>query len=533
MDYTRIKRKQLIPYFKKVDSEKKDIQGLIIRGYKNLSSAKYLLLEITDVSKAKIYLQDLANKFVTNAEISDKKHLPGDNYLEYAVQIAFTRRGLDNLALDKNIIATFSREFKEGMTQCYRDKESPGSESSKERSTLLGDFKENDPGNWIWGNEENPVDCMIMLYAKDIPAMEKLFTTVYTNLNQGVRLVYTAETHELNPKNKKEHFGFLDGISQPIIKGLEKSDHDSSLESHLLNPGEFILGHRNEYNNYSPSPYVDNCIPGAQTLPRLPGNSDKRDLGKNGTYLVFRQMEQHVEEFWNFLYHNTKEHKLTEGDKKGNAIKLGAKMVGRWPDGQPLVTCQDGLCPIEKNPLNNFNYYDLDKDGTSCPFGAHIRRTNPRDQVHAGRGPADSLEMSKRHRMLRRGRSYGIPLSKDFNIDNILNNLISKQAGDRMSSNNERGVRGLHFICLVSDIARQYEFVQNVWANTPSFADLHNEVDLIISPRTGDGHPEFNEFTTPQAVLRNRYLDVPKFTTVLGGAYFFMPGIAALKFILK
>jgi deferrochelatase/peroxidase EfeB len=94
-------------------------------------------------------------------------------------------------------------------------------------------------------------------------------------------------------------------------------------------------------------------------------------------------------------------------------------------------------------------------------------------------------------------------------------------------------VRGIHFICLVSDISRQFEFVQNVWANTSTFAGLCNEVDPIISPRPTPEQPECHEFTTPQHIVRNRYKNIPEFTTVVGGAYFFMPGISALKYIVK
>ena len=93
--------------------------------------------------------------------------------------------------------------------------------------------------------------------------------------------------------------------------------------------------------------------------------------------------------------------------------------------------------------------------------------------------------------------------------------------------------RGLHFICMVSDIARQFEFVQNVWANTSTFAGLCNEVDPVISPRPTKGQPHCHEFTTPQQIIRNRYTNVPEFTTLVGGAYFFMPGIKALKYIIR
>jgi deferrochelatase/peroxidase EfeB len=144
--------------------------------------------------------------------------------------------------------------------------------------------------------------------------------------------------------------------------------------------------------------------------------------------------------------------------------------------------------------------------------------------------------MTKRHRLLRRGRIYGQPLDEQFIIDNIIDKakqspLWQEENDDQTRINNS--VRGLHFICLVSDIGRQFEFVQNVWANTATFGNLYNEVDPLISPRPTADQPECDEFTAPKETFRNRYTKVPQFTTVIGGAYFFLPGIAALKYIIK
>jgi deferrochelatase/peroxidase EfeB len=142
--------------------------------------------------------------------------------------------------------------------------------------------------------------------------------------------------------------------------------------------------------------------------------------------------------------------------------------------------------------------------------------------------------------MLRRGRIYGEPLDTHFNIDNLIAEgrkmYPDKKSLESLPEDADKEVpttRGLHFICLVSDIERQFEFVQNVWANTSTFADLCNEVDPVISPRPTDDQPHCHEFTAPQELVRNRYQQVPEFTTVTGGAYFFMPGINALKYILK
>jgi Dyp-type peroxidase family len=530
-----------------------DMQGLIVRGYKYLTAASYILLKITDVAAATKYFNFLADH-ITTGEKPTTNDSRVDKEPENAVNIAFTSSGIARL-LNEDILNTFSREFIEGMsfrqgaynkrdenTMMSGDEENLAaafeSAEPEERPTMLGDRGRNHPSNWHWGNEQNPVDVLLMVYAKNKKALEELITHIFCNHQQGVAVVYTAGTYEYNPDNPREHFGFMDGISQPIIKGLRKSNEAVDKRT-LINPGEFILGYQNEYNSFSPSPYVEKNKASDDLQPH-PVDAGKNDLGRNGTYLVFRQIEQHVEAFWEYLYTHSKE---TAASKTEQAVKLGAKMVGRWPDGRPLVQAPSLGCPMTDPTLNDFTYSDTDKHGVMCPLGAHIRRTNPRDHVHAGRSPKDSLELSKKHRMLRRGRIYGEPLDKDFNIDNIIHHHINgKQPANNTATTpvttatgkeNENSVRGIHFICLVSDISRQFEFVQNVWANTSTFAGLCNEVDPIISPRPTSEQPDCHEFTTPQHIVRNRYKNIPEFTTVVGGAYFFMPGISALKYIVK
>ncbi|HEX2726554.1 MAG TPA: hypothetical protein VHN20_12110, partial [Beijerinckiaceae bacterium] len=130
----------------------------------------------------------------------------------------------------------------------------------------------------------------------------------------------------------------------------------------------------------------------------------------------------------------------------------------------------------------------------------------------------ESLSVNRRHRLLRRGRTYG-PRLYDLDVDAIL------ERGDD-------GVeRGLHFICLNSNIARQFEFVQVSWCNNPQFRALVDDVDPLIGARgrfTGGGGATF---TIPHEVGRTRLHGLPDFVTVRGGAYFFMPGLSALRYL--
>jgi Dyp-type peroxidase family len=545
MFYSKPKEKTLSSYTQDMDKQINDVQGLIRRGYKSLPAAQFLLLRIEDGPEAKKYFSFLADSFITSSNKSDTDGTPNNFDEKKAVQIAFTSTGLAQLGLANNILSTFSREFLEGMSYSYPDPHNPD-EEIRERSSLLGDVEANDPKNWIWGNKDKRVDAVLLLYAETIEALDKLKTECFENPKKGLgEIVYTAVTLPYNPKEPiREHFGFSDGISQPIIKGFKKSEKAS--KDQLVNPGEIILGHENEYKSYSPSPWFEEY--GMKTdLDPVPGFTTRKDFGKNGSYLVFRQMEQHVEKFYKFAFNSSKE---TGPDPDAKAIKLAAKMVGRWPEGQSLAVFPEHPSK-PPHDLNNFLYYNADKAGIGCPFGSHVRRTNPRDQIHAGRDkdPKLSLEMSKKHRILRRGRIYGEPLAIDLKAESVLkaakdnafesknNNTVQDRWMDDANANTNTSKpelkRGIYFMCFVSDISRQFEFIQSVWSNSSSFAELHNEVDPVISPRPTPTQKECNEFTTPQELVRNRYKEVPEFTTVVGGAYFFMPGIRALKFMLK
>src|SRR5205807_52845 len=96
-----------------------------------------------------------------------------------------------------------------------------------------------------------------------------------------------------------------------------------------------------------------------------------------GSYFVFRKLEENVRGF------NAAEDDLGKalfGDtaKQDLLDRAGAMVIGRFEDGTPLVLSKDGLA---KTPPNDFNF-DGDVDGAKCPFHAHIRKVNPRGDIH-------------------------------------------------------------------------------------------------------------------------------------------------------
>jgi deferrochelatase/peroxidase EfeB len=118
--------------------------------------------------------------------------------------------------------------------------------------------------------------------------------------------------------------------------------------------------------------------------------------------------------------------------------------------------------------------------------------------------PRDTGANMNRRRMIRRGATYGPPLPEGAHEDG-----------------KERGIAAF-VIC--ASLVRQFEFAQNVWVNDRNFHELGNERDPIIGHQDGT-----LEFKMPRRPIRKRITGLPAFTTVRGGAYFFLPGLKALR----
>jgi Dyp-type peroxidase family len=463
--------------------ELSDIQGLFGRGYGNLRSARFLVLGIEDPPAARLWLGSLS-EFVTSAQ---------ERPVQTSVQLAFTSSGLRAVGLPPDALDGFSVQFVEGMVTPHR-------------SRILGDLDGHAPEGWTWGGPQTDrVDAILLLYAADAEALSRLTEEHRQELTaRGLRVLSELDTFEIGDF---EHFGFRDGISQPLIEGLSKAGPDAA----TVRAGEFVLGYRNEYGLYTDRPLIDATADPEAILPRDRAGSGRADLGRNGTYLAFRQLSQDVQGFWRYLDQATR---ATDGTSDPvSRTTLAAKMVGRWPNGTPLV-----LSPERDDPAlaeaNDFGYFHTDRYGHRCPLGAHIRRAAPRDSLDPRPGSAESLAVANRHRLLRRGREYGPPLT----MDEALTDEAPPAAGEE---------RGLHFICLNGNLARQFEFVQHTWVNDRHFNGLYDDVDPIGAHLT----PEDCTYTVQAEPVRTRVKDVPSFISVKGGAYFFMPGVRAIRYL--
>lgn len=485
-----------------------DIQALLRFGHGRLIESAFLLLKIRNPA--------LARNWLSQAEFNNatRQHsIPSQ-----AVQVAFTVEGLRAMGLDNKIIEGFSDEFISGMH---------GDES---RSRRLGDIGDNAPENWAWGHEPDQFPHMLLMLYSEKDGMPTLRSSINDEAFQkAFEIQRELPTAELRAE---EPFGFVDGISQPKVDWEQQQSTDIHKRDHysnLLAPGEVMLGYANEYGLYTPRPLIDaQDDPLAAVLPDAQDQPAKKDFARNGSYLVVRQLQQDVPGFWKYV------DKATNSEQERE--QLAAKMVGRQRDGTPLVTETlrriPGIEPTSR--LNHFSY-DLDADGVKCPVTAHIRRSNPRSGDYPAdvsgfwsrllrllgfgqqRDDEDLVASSRFHRLLRRGRAYGP--------------VLTPQAA--MKSQSTKTERGLQFICLVANISRQFEFVQNAWNMSSNFAGLQNERDPIMGTREPlIGGTDTDQFKQPQeSGLACRYKQLPQFVTVRGGAYFFMPGIRALKYL--
>ncbi len=235
--------------------------------------------------------------------------------------------------------------------------------------------------------------------------------------------------------------------------------------------GEFILGHVDESGELVPLP-----------KPEI--------LSRNGTFMAYRRLQEHVGAFRDFLRQHG-------GPTAEGQELIAAKLMGRWRSGAPLI-----LAPEKDDPAlaadyqrnNNFNYAQMDPKGYAIPLGAHIRRMNPRD----------TAANIQRRRMIRRGATYGPPLPEGAPEDGV--------------------DRGIAAFVLSASLVRQFEFAQNVWINDPNFHELGNERDPIHRQPGRHVRPDDSQTPDPQ-----KDQGLPAFTTLKGGAYFFLPSMKALR----
>ncbi|HET7504106.1 MAG TPA: Dyp-type peroxidase [Kofleriaceae bacterium] len=439
-----------------------DIQGLVYGGWNDHQYAGFLFATLgPDPRRSRRWLDELRPAVTPVAR--HRRRAPG------RLQVALSPSGLAALGVPDDVIGALPSELCAGMAS---------------RRRALAD---SDPATWRLGGPGDRLDVLIMVYARDPAARAAQLDRQRAALLEAGAQVRPDELSW--PLPDREHFGFADGLSQPFLPGLNTAPRRGE---QTVPVGEILLGYPNAYGRLPISPVWDDL-----------------DLGKNGTFLVFRKLEQNVAAFWGWIAGHAR--RLAGGDIAEATLLadlIGAKLVGRWRSGASLVLAPDRDDPacVAPDRINHFKYLVHDPDGLRCPITSHVRRANPRD---ARGGTADESEtVISRHRILRRGRSFGSPLPYE----------------DALAGKDDGVTRGLYFICLQSSIARGFEFIQQTWLANPGFGGLHAEPDLIVADPAGRGH-----LTIPAEPVRLRLDNVPTVVTHVGGGYFFLPSLAALR----
>ncbi|MGY8663691.1 peroxidase [Bradyrhizobium sp. UFLA05-109] len=445
-----------------------DIQGMMRSGFGWLTTSRFRLLTIRDDDLARAWLAELLKTglVVSAKHVGDTKKNPVDA----AVAIGFSFSGLARLGCKESNEHPFPTPFRSGM-------------GSELRAQLLRDGDR----QWRWADVEGPGSGETVHIVLAEWRRKDRASRLPTIDESAFSVIEIGEDSDFFDADGKLHepFGFRDGLAQPVIRGLRdesgkalkrtKEDAGALYEDRVVEPGEFILGYRNEYDELTYCPNVEGWThaSGSFTL--------------NGSYLAVRQIKQKVDEFKAFEDAN-------KGFKDPNGITIGEKLMGRRRNGMPLSwQGQSG----SDSAADAFRYRVQDANGFVCPKGAHVRRANPRDSL--GVDVQSSIKSSKLHRLLRRGRPY----------------------------REKSGSQGLFFIACNADLERQFEFIHQRWVQNPRFGTLDNQDDPIVGsqqcPKT---------FTIP-GLPSGSEVSLEYFTQTLGGGYFFLPGLAALDFIVR
>ena len=344
------------------------------------------------------------------------------------------------------------------------------------RAAMTADTGENSPEHWQkpYGTGDVHIAVTFLSVTDDDWRANQTDVKSLIGSLPAISLLITEEFAQTI--DARTPLGYKDGISFPHIAGNVASPIPGGGEPIAL--GEFVLGYPSETG-----------IPLPMPQPEV--------LGRNGTFVGFRKLHSNVAKFRRFLKDNATSTLSEE--------LIAAKMAGRWRSGAPLALSPDTDDPelgSDLQRVNDFGYSD-DPSGLRCPLGAHVRRMNPRDRKLA------VMSDVKIHRVIRHGMTYGPHLPEGVLEDDGVE-------------------RGIFFIFISARAPQTFEFLKKEWINNGNFMGLSNQKDPIAGRNEGTG-----TFTIPMRPIRKRLHGLDNFTQTRGGEYAFMPGLAALRWLIE
>jgi galactose oxidase len=498
-----------------------NIQGDVLNGLQK-DFELFVGFTIVDVSLFRVFLSGLAPRITTLRTTLEREFIldmrraaaSTEVFTFIGTNIAFTVFGFRALGLP-DIDKMKDKAFLAGLPA---------------RSASLNDSKTGigAPENWVIGGAGQDLHGMVIITSPDRESAYQQFDRIQVLAGESWRVFQPLEGKTREDNRGHEHFGFLDGVSQPGVRG----QIDAAFPSHkfltpsqnpndpgqgkpgqdLLWPGEFVFGYPGQDPDdlNRPGQVVDGGLPWL----------------KNGSFMVFRRLNQFVPEFEAFC---EEQEQATTLDTDAGLV--AARMVGRWPSGAPLVKSPlDDNAALAKDDLliNDFEF-SQDKAGRRCPFAAHIRKSYPRDDItpagieHSkGKTDFDQREASESttqtHRIIRAGIPFGDEVSDD--------ERKTKKTGQ---------ARGLMFVCYQTSIEGQFEFIQKAWVNNRAFPPAGGP--------DGSEDPIIGQSADPSRVrhfigAKPNYPNGPRgdpislsadFVVPTGGGYFFVPSVDALS----
>jgi deferrochelatase/peroxidase EfeB len=440
----------------------RNVQGMVLRGYTHPYSC-HMLFTFPGRPGAAEFIRALL-PYVQSAQDW------GANKPARMLNISITYNGI--LTFDPDLAGQFPSEFQAG----------PWSGDSQQS---LQDTGPGDPGLWWNGQDKGAVHCIVHSYGMTSDALGGLVATVsQAAATSGVTEFHPLESgsgrlEEYAPLHDYIHFGYHDGIDNPALGW--PSDPSNTDPSDANN---FVIGY-----------------PGSAFQPG-PLSGKAGQFAKDGCYNAFRVLYQDVGAFDQFLTQYAPTVVAAIGGSLENAREwLAAKLVGRWRNGSPLILSPDAPNPATSD-ATDFGY-SADTAALKCPFSAHSRVANPRDE------PTFPGTDTPVPRILRRGMPYGAPPAPpDYD--------------------GERGLIGL-FLC--GALAGQFEQLYS-WINVNNFSDVFPNLDtqdaLIanrVSPANGDP-----SFTIP--IPNGNPIVIPsmtQFVVTRGTAYGLLPSLTTLR----
>ena len=454
-----------------MDVDLQQIQGNIFRAYgRTYRAVRHLVLRVLDPAAAGAALATMVDGDRSTPEITRADRFPKEAGFAWCLNVGFTWRGLGALGLPEASLGTFPPEFREGMVA---------------RASRLGDVGDSAPTHWVAGlGEDDNVHLVVTVHGRRPEDLVEVSRQVLDA--QGGRAFALVGPEPLDGEmfsgddaERRVHFGYRDGISQPRFEGIHDEARIPGLPFTPL--GTILLGH--------PAP-----LPGVRWAVPQPDA-----LGVEGTFNAFRVLGQDVAGFEGFL-------DATAARLGCSAEEVAAKLCGRWRNGAPLA-----LAPTEadarnvaEDRLNDFGYGEADGDGDRCPIGSHIRRTNPRDAHIVQRSTNEEREI------VRRGMPFGP--------------VYDPAAPDQGPV--ARGLLG-NFLC--ASLAAQFEAMQADWLN---LGLQDPRITGTNDPLVGANDPMYSSATWTTAAGREVTVDgIPRFVRTLGGAYCFVPTVRAVQWI--